>query len=741
ARFLGHLATLLTGAAANPSMRVSRLPLLTPDERADLSRWNDTAWDEGPAVTVAALVERHAARVPAQIAVRSGNGALTWSELNARANRLAHRLIREGVGPGVTVGLCLDRSTDLIAGLLGILKAGGAYVPLVPDLPAARLAQQVGESGSRLVVTSSAYRGILPATIPAICLDADAPALAVESDQNPGPRAGPEDLAYVLFTSGSTGVPKGVAVSNANLVHYTRAIARVLGLDLGGSDQPWQCATVSTLGADLGHTALFPALCSGGTVHLIPAEATTDGARFSAWVAEHPIDLLKITPNHFRALSAGGNLSALLPRRWLVFGGEPCPWDFADEALRSGGCRVLNHYGPTETTVGVCTHEIIEDDPTRGRSASVPIGTPIANTRAMIRDGHGELVPVGIPGELLVGGAGVAQGYLHRDELTRERFLPDPDLPGARLYRTGDRVRRLATGDIEFLGRADDQVKIRGYRVELSEIESVLTGHPMVRQAAVLLRQHDGADSQLIAYTAGDTPVEAETLRRWLGDRLPDYMVPAKWVRLEALPLGPNGKIDRRGLVEPSIEDGATPGGALPQGPTETRLAAIWAAVLKRDTVGRDDDFFALGGHSLLAIRLLGRLAKEFGTRLPLRALFDAPTVARLAVVLEPRHPLEEPLTALWRDVLKRDSIGRDEDFFALGGHSLLAIRLLGRIAKQFTVRLPLRTLFDHPTVARLAPLLAPAADGGPEHPPKSEPGITRRARVALEPAAEKPGK
>jgi amino acid adenylation domain-containing protein len=628
-RMLSHLHTLLEAAVKEPGLRVSEIPLLAADERRRLlSEWNHTAWEEGEPATIHGLIERHAARTPRRDAVIGADGTLGWEELNTRANQIAHWLVRRGIGPGSTVGLCLDRSAALIAGMLGVLKAGAAYVPLLPDLPSARLEQQMARSGITLVVTNGAPAALLPAGTACLRLDADAATLAGMPRGNPAPRATPDSLAYVLFTSGSTGEPKGVGVTHANLVHYTRAIAQRVGLDLTGDSEPWHCATVSTLGADLGHTAVFPSLCSGGTLHVLDHAVAAEPDRFAEYVAVHPLDLLKITPNHLRALLPGQDAAKMLPRRWLVLGGEACSRDLARELLRAGVCRVLNHYGPTETTVGACTHEVLDDE----AGDAVPIGRPLSNTRAYVLDWRGEPAPIGVPGELWIGGAGVTQGYVGREDLTRERFVPDRfgGAPEGRLYRTGDRARWLSSGVLEFLGRADDQVKIRGFRVEPGEVEVVLSACPGLRQAVVLaLPDPDGATG-LVAYLGGEALPDDAALSQWLGERLPQYMIPSRWVRLATLPLTPNGKVDRRAL--PAA--GAVPAGSATEAPrtgTERMLASLFADVLKRPSVSVDEDFFKLGGHSLLAIRLLGRISKETGTRVSLRELFETPTVRRLA--------------------------------------------------------------------------------------------------------------
>jgi amino acid adenylation domain-containing protein len=635
-RFVGHVETLLDAAAVDPTTAVDRLPLLTAAERAELSAWNATSRDLGAATTMAELLQRAATRAPSSDAVISGEARLTWRELAQRGNQLAHRLRAAGVRPDVPVGLCFDRSVEMIVGVYGIFAAGGAYVPLLPDQPAARLAKQVEECGARVVVTLVPHRALLPDNVEVVALDADADALAALPTDAPALDVRPEHLAYVLFTSGSTGVPKGVAVTHANLVHYTRAIASVLGLELDAPDaarggpqdtprSPWHCATVSSLAADLGHTSVFPALASGGVLHVLPSDVAMDATRYQAYVAAHPIDLLKITPSHLNALLGAEISAAHLPAKWLVLGGEPCPWPLVERVRAVGRCRVLNHYGPTETTVGACTLEVGASDVRSFAPATVPIGRPLPNVSAHVLDRAGEAVPVGVPGELWIGGAGVARGYVNRDALTRERFAT---VDGERRYRTGDRVRRLPDGTIEFLGRLDEQVKVRGYRVELGEIEVVIARHQRVRQAVVAF-----VDDQLVGYIVPQAEhVDDAVLAAHVAAELPDYMVPSAWVRLHTVPMNANGKVDRAALPRPTVaaaSDGA------PRTETESRLLALWAEVLKKESIGVHENFFALGGHSLLAIRLLGRIAKTFGQRVPLRTLFENPTVAELATRID----------------------------------------------------------------------------------------------------------
>jgi amino acid adenylation domain-containing protein len=662
-RFEHHLRAVLDAALADPRVRVSAIPLLTTAEREALAAFNATQIDEGVATTVTALFETQAKRGGNRLAVVgprasataagsvAGTLTLTYTELDNRANQLAHHLRSLGVAANTPVGLLLDREVDALVGLMGILKAGGAYMPLAVEAPAARLAQQITESGARVVVTNAAGAGKLPVSVTAVALDRDAGVLGALPPARPDVTNAPSDLAYVLFTSGSTGTPKGVAVTHANAVHYARAISRVLAdVPADQSDDGFAAldglrfAMPSTLAADLGNTSLLPALLAGGTLHLLSKDVTTDPARFAEYVGVHQFDVLKITPNHFAALTGGKTgaaLGALMPKRWLVLGGEALRVDLARSFIAANTARVLNHYGPTETTVGVCTFEVTSQSLAAVEAlgaATVPIGAPLANTHAYVVDAHGNEQPLAVPGELFLGGAGVARGYLKRDDLTAERFV---EFHGERVYRTGDRVRRLANGAIEFLGRADDQVKVRGFRVELGEIEQVLRRHPGVAQGVVVLRTDDASnEARLLAYAVpkeagyavshSDRPT-SEKLIEWFAAQLPDYMVPSAVVLLDALPLTPNGKVDTARLPAADGLMEAVDRYVAPVTPTETQLAQIWSEVLKRDRVGRTDNFLSLGGHSLLAIRVLGKISKTFGVRLPLRTLFDAPTVEQLA--------------------------------------------------------------------------------------------------------------
>ncbi|WP_186001748.1 non-ribosomal peptide synthetase [Corallococcus sp. Z5C101001] len=624
-----HLGILLEAALAAPDARLDALPLLGDAERARvLSSFNaPEPLPSAATLDVLARFEEQAARHPERVAVEADRRSLTYGALDARANQLAWHLRSLGVGLESRVALCLERSVDGVLALLGVWKAGGAYVPLDPEWPEARREALASEVGASVVVTASAHAAAF-AKVQTVCLDTEAGVLAASrGDAPPGSRDAGR-LAYVLFTSGSTGRPKGVCVEHAQLAAYVHAATHRLGLEACDS-----FALVSTFVADLGNTVLFPALCTGGLLRVLSQETASTPAAVADLFRQDPVDCMKIVPSHLAALMTAAEPRDVLPRKRLVLGGESSSWALVDAARALvPGCEVHNHYGPTETTVGVLAGRVEGDG---ARSASVPLGRPLSGSRLYVLDAAARPAPLGVPGELYVGGAQVARGYLGRPDLTAERFLPDAfsPTPGARMYRTGDRVRWLADGRIEFLGRVDFQVKVRGFRVEPGEVATALRALPSVREAIVVAREDVPGDKRLIAYVIpvpGETAPASTGLRDALLRVLPGYMVPSAFVVLEALPLTPNGKVDRAALPAPE-ERSATTEALTPRTPTEQLLASLWADLLHREAVGVEDDFFALGGHSLLATQLVARVRAAFGVELPLRALFETPTLGKLA--------------------------------------------------------------------------------------------------------------
>jgi amino acid adenylation domain-containing protein len=649
-RIAHYCVTLLSAAATNPQTPVSRLQFVPEKERRQLLiEWNNTAAAYPANQCLHELFEGQVSRTPDRLAIRCGEQSFTYTQLNDSANQLAHYLRRQGVGPDRLVALYLERSADTMLAVLAILKAGGAYVPLNPDNPPARLKQQL--EGVAALVTETKLAGQMPQFSGSIlALDGDRQLWANEPTLNPAPKTTPESLMYVIYTSGSTGVPKGVGVRHRNVVNYSHFITQKL--QLSNYPEGLQFATVSTLGADLGNTCIYPSLISGGSLHIIPYEIGTDSRRFADYCERNPIDVLKIVPSHLRALldAPSEDARTLLPRKYLILGGETLtPQLVAKIESLESGCAVLNHYGPTETTIGSLTLTLNDYDWRQAKLSSIPIGRPIANTQVYILDQNLEPVPVGITGELYIAGAGVTAGYLGQPEKTAERFQKNPfveDLT-ALMYRTGDLARYGADGNVEFLGRGDDQVKVRGFRVELGEIESVLARHQAVKQAVVLAKEGEQGDKRLIAYVVPmrEAPQvsQAEELRAYLKQQVPDYMLPQAIVLLSKLPLNANGKIDRKALPEP--EDGTqSKSYVAPRSPTEQIIANVWAEVLRRpkEQVGVDVNFFDLGGHSLLATQVISRIRRALDIELPLRTMFESPTIAGLAEQAESARTIED---------------------------------------------------------------------------------------------------
>ncbi len=612
ARIAGGFVTLLEAGLADPRRLVSELPLLTAAQRRQiLTEWNDTRVPLPEDASLHGLFEVQAARTPDAVAVLFGEEEVTYRDLDARASRLAHRLRGLGAGPEVGVGLCAERSLEMVAGLLGILKSGAFYVPLDPSYPRERLAWMLEDSGAPLVLTQSHLLETLPE------VGARAVILEPGSGENePGLPVPPDSLAYTIFTSGSTGRPKGVQVTHGAVVNFLRAMATWPGL--GARDT---LLSVTTLSFDIAALEIFLPLATGARVALAGRETVADGARLAAELERSGATAMQATPATWRLLLEAGWEGT--PGLQALCGGEALPRELA-QRLVERAAAVWNLYGPTETTIWSAVERV------RATDRTVPIGLPIANTRLHVVDRSFAPLPVGVPGELVIGGAGLARGYRGRPDLTAERFVPDPfEEDGVRLYRTGDRARRLADGRIEFLGRLDHQVKVRGFRIELGEIEAALEGHPAVARAVAAVRQVSG-DPRLIAWlVSGGTPPDSAELRGFLGATLPGFMIPSHFEILESLPLTPNGKVDRRALPDPSLS--GTGEREAPSGPIEETVAAIWSRVLGIAEAGRHQSFFELGGHSLLATRVLARINETFRISLPLRTLFETPTVAGLA--------------------------------------------------------------------------------------------------------------
>jgi amino acid adenylation domain-containing protein len=662
-RYIGYYLALLKAMVADDAQTIDRLPMVSEGEREQvLYGWNDTKAEFPSGKCVHDLFEEQVARMPQAAAVIYEEERLSYGELNERANRLAWRLRELGVGPETIVGLMVERSIEMVVALLGVLKAGAAYVPLDPGSTRERLKYMVEDSGARLVLSSVSLSSIISAAKDVEVLSMEAQEWLLYRKEEPQVSVEPSQLAYVIYTSGSTGRPKGVGVEHRQLVNYVQAIGRKLQIEPGA-----RLGLVSTYAADLGYTMIFPALCHGGCLDVVDATRVLDASKLEEHFSRHPIDYLKIVPSHLRALLNSNVGSGFLPRRWLILGGEASSWDLIQQVKgRGAGCRVLNHYGPTETTVGVLTYDTTSSNSTQdggGLQAGgmVPIGRPLSNGKVYVLDSELNPVGVGVSGEIYIAGAGVARGYLKREDMTAEKFLANPYSaePGGRMYRTGDLGRYLENGNVEFLGRRDHQVKIRGFRIELGEIEARLAEHPAVREAVVLAREDAAGEKRLVAYVvpereseesnngSGRVGLQMSELREHLLGKLPEYMVPTAYVQLKRIPLTPNGKIDRKSLPEPDkdIREQEYVG---PRNATEETLCRLWQEVLRRERVGIHDNFFNIGGHSLLAVQVISRIKQAFTTEMPFSVLFAAPTVARMAehiaAVNEPGRSQSSPV-------------------------------------------------------------------------------------------------
>ncbi|HEY9401291.1 MAG TPA: amino acid adenylation domain-containing protein, partial [Pyrinomonadaceae bacterium] len=635
-RLCGHYHRLLQSVVENASDSLGALRIVDDGERRRiLSEFNDTAADFGAAQCIHELFERQAALTPERVAVVFEEEQLTYEELNRRANQVAHYLRESGVGGETLVAILLERSINVVVSFLGVLKAGAAYAPLDPAYPAERLRTMLKEAQVEMVLTEERFVALLPESLPSIHVDRHLPLIQQQPITTPPTQVSGHNLAYVIFTSGSTGAPKGVAIEHRQLFNYLRGVVERIDFP-----EAARFATVSTFAADLGHTMIFPALCGGGTLHIIAQERATDPQELAAYFRQHRVDCLKIVPSHLQALLTHGRPEEVLPARRLVLGGEASRWDLIEQVGRlAPECRVFNHYGPTETTVGAISGEVETVKGESGeRGESVALGRPLGNMAVYILGDGLEPVPVGVAGEVYLGGEGVGRGYLRRPELTAERFIPDPfgAVGGRRMYRTGDVARYLPDGRIEFLGRGDNQVKFHGFRVELNEIRSELNRHPQISDSLITLGKGSGGNEMMVAYYVARQELPVAELREFLSENIIEETIPNAFIHLPKLPLTPNGKINFQAL--PSVEESRRKvrrTGVAPRTPTEQVLASIWADVLQVGQVSVDDNFFELGGHSLMATQVISRLREAFQRELPLRDLFEAPTVAEMAQRVE----------------------------------------------------------------------------------------------------------
>jgi len=624
-RLVGHLQVLLGAAVRDPGQRIVTLPLLTREELDTRTCWNDTARPYRSDASLVELLRERAAASPDAVAVELEGSALTYAELDERANRLAGYLSNRGVGRETLVALLLERSLDMIVAVLGVQRAGGAYIPIDSDYPRERVEFMLSDAAPALVLVHESLRAKLPERLPGvISLDGERSAIAAAPSTPPRRMPDTGDLAYVIYTSGSTGRPKGVQIEHRQVVNFLKGMEAAVQLQPGHT-----LVGVAPLAFDISGLDMYLPLTSGARLVVAPREVAGDPKALLALMERVKVSHMQATPATWRMLVEAGWRGD--PGLTILCGGEALPTQLAGQLLERAR-EVWNLYGPTEATIWATMQRLRANE-------SVTIGRPMANVTAHVVDAALQPVPVGVPGELFLGGAGIARGYLKRPELTAERFVPDPFArePGARMYRTGDVVRYCSDGRIDYLGRADFQVKLRGYRIELGEVEAALSTQTDVRAAVAMVREDAPGEQRLVAYVVlrYGSSVAPPRLRRALLERLPRYMVPDAIVLLEELPLNTNGKVDRAKLPAPGRRPGGGEGYVTARSALERRLVAIWEEVLDIRPVGITDDFFDLGANSLAAARVFDRIERELGAKLPLSPLFAAPTIEKLAQLIE----------------------------------------------------------------------------------------------------------
>lgn len=587
-----------------------------------LIEWNSTQKDYPQGKTIHQLFEEQAEKNPEKVAVIFEDTSLTYRKLNEKANQLAHFLKEKGIKPDTLIAIACDRSFDLIIGILAILKAGGAYVPLDPTYPLERLSYMIEDTQAPFILTQSFLKDHLPKTNANLILLDDTALFNDYSSSNLDPTS--QSLAYVIYTSGSTGKPKGVMTEHesiCNRLFWWQDYA-----PLGSKDRYLHQCSFSFDGAVV---SLWWPLLNGSTVVLPTSQGLSDGSYLINLIKRHKINTFLSTPSLMDILL--DQMQEIDYIRKLMFAGEAFSKPILKKAQKIKGCQIYNFYGPTESTIITTSYKVPAEPLT---SSTVPIGTPVANTHVYILDASLQPVPIGVVGELYIGGEGLARGYLNQPDLTAERFIPHPFVTGKKIYKTGDLCRWLEDGHIEYIGRIDDQVKLRGFRIELGEIESILGQHPQISNAVVLLREDIPSDQRLVAYILfQNNPVDTEVLRTFLKDKLPDYMIPSAFVTMDRFPLTPNGKIDKKALPKPLYQ--LTAEYVQPQTPNEKKLAQIWQKILKVKRVGIHDNFFQLGGYSLLAIRLMTEISKSFNTYIPVHLLFEYPTLKEFSLKIE----------------------------------------------------------------------------------------------------------
>jgi len=661
ARMMSNFEMLLEGIVSNPEKRLTDLPLLTTGETIQLLEGRNNTDSENPRnKTLHRLFEEQVARTPNAVAVIFETQQLSYAELNERANRVARQLRSLGVSAGMLVGLYFERSFEMLVGMLGILKAGGAYVPLDPSYPLERLSYMLKDAKIEILLTQNHLTSPVPGSeLRWLCLDSDWEVIARHSGENLSEETVSESLAYVIYTSGSTGRPKGVQIPHRAVVNLLDSMRRQPGL----AEADTILAT-TRLSFDIAVLELLLPLIVGARLIVAEDEVVADGSRLSQMLATCGATVMQATPATWRMLIEAGWRGQRGLK--ILCGGEALSGHLADQLLKRGA-ELWNLYGPTETTVWSSIARVYQGD-------VVPvIGGAINNTQLYVLDQNFCLAPIGVPGELYIGGLGLAHGYLNRPDLTAEKFIPHPfsHTSGARLYRTGDVARVLPDGNVEFVGRLDHQVKLRGFRIELGEVESVLNEHPSIRESVVILGEDIAGDKRLIAYLVAEPSVElaSSELRHVLREKLPDFMIPSVFVNLDKMPLTPNGKVDRQALPAPEgklLKQGTNY--VIPRTPLEKSLADIWSEILGLERVGVEDNFFDLGGHSLTATRVISQIRERLYMEIPLRELFNFPTVAGLARRIKLRAACgslsgRQPAAALPESVPAQRSTKAQNDF------------------------------------------------------------------------------
>ena len=657
-RMLAHFQVLVEAIVANPDARLYELPLLTQAEQDELRERNQTTTDYGRDLTIHRIVEMQAQQQPDAAAVVHGKRQLSYRELNEAANRLAHHLRSRGVQTETRVGVLLDRSVEFIVGLLAILKAGGTYVPLDGTYPKQRLQFMFEDAAIHLLLTEQSRHELVDTgERDVIYLDSDVELFPSESNENLTDLNQAEDLAYVMYTSGSTGQPKGVGVPHRAI---NRLVRNTNYMQLDNSER---MAHVSNVSFDAATWEIWGALLNGGTLVVLGKETVLSPPELKRAIANQKISAMFLTTSLFNQM-AQSVPEAFSSMKYLLFGGEASDAPSVKRVVDKGKPQhLVNGYGPTEGTTFTTSYEV---EKVAQGLRTLPIGRPLANTEAWVLDRHRNVVPVGVTGELYIGGDGLARDYLSRPELTAEKFVPHPysTEPGARLYRTGDLVRILPDGNIDFLKRMDHQVKIRGFRVELGEIEAALDQYWAITESVVIDRNDLGGGTRLIAYIVpeeGVEPTPAE-LHAFLKDKIPSYMIPSVFMPLTQIPLTPNGKVNRRELPVPDLwEDGTSINFVAPRTPLEETLAGIWRETLSVAQVGVESNFFDLGGHSLLATRVVSQIREKFGIELPLRVLFESPTISGLAQHIEAAQSNDSQLGRILSMLENVESISEEE--------------------------------------------------------------------------------